>query len=86
MPRDNNAVTYTRKEKPNTCKRETGNKNFSQPNPRLMIQMASVLQVSVRERAVALTCRVTLKPKKLKREMLTQMANPEYSTDGVSII
>ena len=51
-----------------------------------MIQIESVLQVSVSDRAVALTCRVTLRPKKLKSEMLTQMASPEYSTAGVLII
>jgi len=76
--------SYTRRENPSTCKREIGNNNCSQPNPRLIIQMESVLQVSVSDRAVALTWRVTLNPKKLNNEMLKQMAMPEYRTLGVS--
>lgn len=47
--------TYTRREKPRTCNIEMGNNSFSQPRPRLIIQIASVLQVSVNDRAVALT-------------------------------
>ena len=79
-------VTHTRREKPRIWRREIGKTIFSQPRPRLMIQIESVLQVSVSDRAVALTCRVTLRPKKLNSEMLTQMASPEYSTAGVLII
>ena len=63
-----------------------GNNNFSQPSPRLTIQMESVLQVSVSDRAVALTWRVTLSPKKLNNEILMQIAMPEYRTLGVLII
>jgi hypothetical protein len=37
--------------------------SISQPNIKLTIQMASVLHVSVKLRAVALTYFVTLKPK-----------------------
>jgi len=48
--------------------------------------MERVLQVSVKERAVALTWRVTLSPKKLNSEMLMQMAKDEYKTVGVLII
>ncbi len=63
-----------------------GIKNFSHPKPKLMIQIARVLQVSVRERAVALTWRVTLSPKKLNREMLIAIATPDQNTVGVSIV
>ena len=51
-----------------------------------MTQIARVLQVSVKLLAVALTCRVTLRPKKLKREILMAIATPEYMTVGVLII
>src|SRR5260221_8812852 len=78
--------SYTRRENPKTCKREMGNNNFSHPIPTLIIQMESVLQVSVSDRAVALTWRVTLNPKKLNNAMLKQIAMPEYSTFGVSIV
>ena len=57
------ANTYTRNVKPVTWRREIGNRSFSHPSPRLMIQMERVLQVSVKDRAVALTCLVTLRPK-----------------------
>jgi len=40
--------------------------NDSQPRPRETIQMKSVLQVSMVDREVALTVRVTERPKKLK--------------------
>jgi len=63
-----------------------GKSSFSQPRPRLTIQMERVLQVSVKERAVALTWRVTLSPKKLNRAMLRQIAAEEYKTFGVLII
>jgi len=76
-------ITYTSKEKPRTCKNETGIKNFSHPNPKLTIQIASVLQVSAKDRAVALTRRVTLNPKKLKKEMLVAIAMLETKTAGV---
>jgi hypothetical protein len=69
-------ITHTSREKPRTCKNEMGIKNLSQPKPRLTIQMASVLQVSVKDRAVALTWRVTLKPKKLNSEILMATAIP----------
>jgi hypothetical protein len=63
-----------------------GNSSFSQPRPRLTIQMQSVLQVSVTERAVALTWRVTLNPKKLNKDMLRQMASEELIMAGVLTI
>lgn len=69
-----------------TCNSDMGKRSFSQPNARLMIQILKVLQVSVKLRAVALTCLVTLKPKKLKSEMLHAMAMPDQRTAGVSII
>jgi hypothetical protein len=54
-----------------------GKISFSQPSPRLTSQMESVLQVSVKLLAVALTCLVTLKPKKLNNEILIAIAIPE---------
>ena len=79
-------ITYTSKEKPRTCKNEIGTKNFSHPNPKLTIQIASVLQVSAKDRAVALTWRVTLNPKKLKKDMLIAIAMLETKTVGVWIV
>lgn len=63
-----------------------GNNSFSQPKPKLIIQILNVLQVSVRLRAVALTCLVTLSPKKLNKEMLMAMAREDQRTVGVLII
>lgn len=63
-----------------------GIKNFSHPNPRLTIQIASVLQVSAKDRAVALTWRVTLSPKKLNIDMLIAIAMLEIKTAGVWIV
>ena len=60
-----------------------GKTNRSHPSPRLTIQIVSVRHVSVKLRAVALTCRVTLSPKKLNRLMLIAMATPLHSTVGV---
>lgn len=60
--------------------------NLSHPKPKLMTQIARVLQVSVRERAVALTWRVTLNPKKLNREILIAIATPDQNTVGVSMV
>ena len=71
---------------PKTCRIEIGHSSFSQPNPKLIIQIDNVLHVSVKLRAVALTCLVTLSPKKLKSEILTAIAMPEYKTVGVLII
>lgn len=51
-----------------------------------MIQMARVLQVSVKERAVALTWRVTLNPKKLNSEILIAIAIPDQNTVGVLMV
>ena len=48
--------------------------------------MASVLHVSVNERAVALTWRVTERPKKLKKAILHATTTPDQRTLGVSII
>lgn len=79
-------VTYTRREKPRTCKNEKGTTNLSQPRPKLTIQMARVLHVSVKERAVALTWRVTLSPKKLNNEILIAMAIPDQNTVGVLMV
>lgn len=78
--------THTRNENPMTWRKDTGTTKCSQPRPRLMIQIASVLQVSTRLLAVALTWRVTLSPKKLNSDMLIAMATPEYKTVGVVII
>ena len=66
-----------------TCSNEMGNKNFSHPNPSDTIQIDSVLHVSVRLLAVALTCLVTLSPKKLNRLILNAIATPLHSTVGV---
>lgn len=79
-------ITYTSKEKPRTCKNEIGTKNFSHPSPKLTIQIASVLQVSAKDRAVALTWRVTLNPKKLKKDILIAIAMLETKTVGVWIV
>jgi len=56
-------LAYTKKENPSTCNNEMGKTSFSQPSPRLTSQIESVLQVSVKLLAVALTCLMTLKPK-----------------------
>ena len=77
---------YTSNENPRTWRRDMGKSSFSQPRPRLISQMESVLHVSVRERAVALTWRVTLNPKKLNKDMLRQMASEEYRIAGELII
>ncbi len=53
-------------QRPTTCNKLIGNTTCSQPSPRLIIQIDSVLHVSASERAVALTCLVTLSPKKLE--------------------
>lgn len=58
----NKKVKYTNMEKPTTW----SHLKLSQRRPRDTIQMMSVLQVSMVERAVALTLRVTERPKKLK--------------------
>ena len=55
-------VEYTNMAKPTICR----DLNDSQPRPRETIQMKSVLQVSMVDLDVALTLRVTDKPKKLK--------------------
>lgn len=60
-----------------------GKRSFSQPSARLTSQIESVLQVSVRLLAVALTCLVTLKPKKLYKEILMAMTMPDQRTLGV---
>ena len=83
--RDRNR-TYTRSEKPRTCSTEMGHRSRSQPRKRETIQIERVRHVSVSERAVAETCRVTLSPKKLKSEMLMAIAMPDHSTEGVSTI
>jgi hypothetical protein len=58
----NKNVPYTSSAKPSTC----SHLNVSQPRPRETIQMKRVRQVSMVERDVAETVRVTLRPKKLK--------------------
>jgi hypothetical protein len=55
-------VPYTSKANPTTC----SHLKVSQPRPRETIQIKSVRQVSIVEREVALTVRVTERPKKLK--------------------
>lgn len=55
-------VKYTSRAKPSTC----SHLNLSQPRPRDTIQMNSVRQVSMVDRAVALRLLVTDSPKKLK--------------------
>lgn len=55
-------VAYTRRPKPTIC----SHLKLSQPRPRDTIQMNRVRQVSMVEREVALTERVTDRPKKLK--------------------
>src|SRR5262245_61692940 len=84
--RGNMDITYTNRVNPTTCNNEIGNSNFSQPSPRLTIQILNVRHVSVRLLAVALTCLVTLSPKKLNSAMLIAIAIPEYKTAGLSII
>lgn len=76
-------TTYTNSPNPITCNREIGHTSFSQPSPKLMIQILRVRHVSVRLRAVALTCRVTLSPKKLNKLILIAMATPLQRTVGV---
>lgn len=75
-------ATYTSNVNPTTCNRETGKRSFSQPRKRLTIQMARVLQVSVKLLAVALTCLVTLRPKKLKKAIEHATTIPLHSTAG----
>lgn len=58
----NKKVPYTSRAKPATC----SHLNDSQPRPSDTIQMKSVRQVSIVEREVAETVRVTERPKKLK--------------------
>ena len=58
----NRKVKYTSSAKPRTC----SHLNVSQRRPRETIQMKSVRHVSMVERDVALTVRVTERPKKLK--------------------
>jgi len=58
----NRAVPQTKSAKPATC----SHLNDSQPRPSETSQMKSVRQVSIVLRAVALICRVTERPKKLK--------------------
>lgn len=79
-------ATYTRRENPKTCNNEIGKRSFSQPKPRLTIHIASVLHVSVRLLAVALTCLVTLSPKKLNSAILHAITTPDQSTLGVPIV
>ena len=78
--------THTRSEKPRTCKTEIGQTRHSHPRKSETSQILRVRHVSVRLRAVAETCRVTLSPKKLKSDMLIAIAMPDQSTVGVSII
>jgi hypothetical protein len=54
-----------------------GHMSISQPSSKLTIQIASVLHVSVKLRAVALTYLVTLKPKALNRAIEHAMTIPE---------
>lgn len=56
-------VEYTRRANPTTW----SHLKVSQPRNSEMIQMKSVLHVSMVDRAVALTLRVTERPKKLKQ-------------------
>lgn len=58
----NKKVPYTSNAKPTTC----SHLNDSQPRPSDTIQMNSVRQVSMVDREVAETVRVTDSPKKLK--------------------
>jgi hypothetical protein len=58
----NKKVPYTSAAKPATC----SHLNVSQPRPSDTTQMNSVRQVSIVERDVADTVRVTERPKKLK--------------------
>lgn len=57
----NRKVKYTNSANPTTC----SHLNVSQPRPSETIQMNSVRHVSMVEREVALTLRVTESPKKL---------------------
>ena len=79
-------ATYTSNENPSICNNEIGKRSISQPNPKLTIQIASVLHVSVKLRAVALTCLVTLSPKKLNNEMLIATITPDQRTAGLPTV
>ena len=72
--------------KPATCNNEYGQTRTSQPRPRLTIQIPRVLHVSMVLRVVADTLLVTLRPKKLKLPMLTQMARAVQMTVGLDAI
>lgn len=63
--------------KPITCKLPASGLNTSQPSDKLTTQIPSVLHVSIVDLAVALTLRVTLKPKKLKSAMDKAIAKLE---------
>ena len=86
-----NPMTCTREignirySQPNRSDTEVGNekRNVSEVEQNAPIQMLSVLQVSVKLRAVALTYWVTLRPKKLKKAMETAVAMPVQSTTGL---
>jgi len=66
--------TYINNPKLATCNMEYGQSRTAHPSPRLIIQIVIVLHVSVILRAVADTCWVTLRPKKLKKPTENAMA------------
>jgi len=69
-----------------TCNMEYGQSRTSQPSPRLIIQIVIVLHVSVILRVVADTCRVTLRPKKLKKPMENATATDEPRTRRLEMV
>ena len=69
-----------------TCNMEYGQSRTSQPSPRLIIQIVIVLHVSVILRVVADTCRVTLRPKKLKKSMENATATDEPRTRRLEMV
>lgn len=74
----NKNVPYTNSPNPTTW----SHLKLSHPKPMETIQIKSVRQVSMIERAVALMLRVTEMPKKLKPPMDTMMAREVYATGG----
>ena len=79
-------VAHTSIAKPATWSNESGKTSFSHPVARLTIQIPSVLHVSMRLLAVALTRAVTLRPKKLKEPILIMIAIQVQNTRGVWMI
>ena len=72
--------TYINSPKLATCNMEYDQWMASQSSPRLIIQIAIVLHMSVILRAVADTCRATLRPKTLNKPMENATTTDESRT------